>query len=85
MLTFPLPLPKPPSPDLAPSPFAPRPPPPPPPPPPSYYPKLQAAVPFTPVTGPRLLVSGSLADGSRRAVVRALGRALVSLAGGWRG
>lgn len=45
-----------------------------------YYPKLQAAVPFTPVTGPRLLVSGALAGGSRRAVVRALGRALVSLA-----
>ena len=34
----------------------------------SYYPKLQVAVPFTPVTGPRLLV----ADGPERAAARRL-------------
>jgi hypothetical protein len=35
-----------------------------------YYPKLQAAVPFTPVTGPRLLVrSGPLADAAREALI----------------
>ncbi|KXZ42831.1 hypothetical protein GPECTOR_115g325 [Gonium pectorale] len=46
-----------------------------------YYPKLQAAVPFTPVTGPRLVVSAALAPGGERdAVVRALGRALVDMA-----
>ena len=31
-----------------------------------YYPKLQCAVPFTPVTGPRLLVNQALPDGQRR-------------------
>jgi len=42
----------------------------------SYYPKLQVAVPFTPATGPRLLVRpGPQAD----AVARALGRGLVEL------
>jgi uncharacterized protein len=35
-----------------------------------YYPKLQASVPFTPVTGPRLLVrSGPQADSAREALV----------------
>jgi hypothetical protein len=35
-----------------------------------YYPKLQVSVPFTPVTGPRLLVrSGSAADTAREALV----------------
>jgi len=38
-----------------------------------YYPKLQIAVPFTPVTGPRLLAaSGPLADGVRGALGDAL-------------
>jgi uncharacterized protein len=44
----------------------------------SYYPKLQASIPFTPVTGPRLLTSGS--DGDRailaaglKAVVQKMG------------
>jgi predicted N-acyltransferase len=35
-----------------------------------YYPKLQVAIPFTPVTGPRLLVkSGPHADAARNALV----------------
>ena len=37
-----------------------------------YYPKLQVAVPFTPVTGPRLLVRPDDADRGRAALVRAL-------------
>ena len=38
-----------------------------------YYPKLQAAIPFSPVTGPRLLVPpGPDADDTRRALVGAL-------------
>lgn len=37
----------------------------------SYYPKLVAAVPFTPATGPKLLVSRDV-DGDREAVTRAL-------------
>ena len=38
-----------------------------------YYPKLVAAVPFTPATGPKLLVSPDLEEeGGRRAVKRAL-------------
>src|SRR5690349_10760771 len=38
-----------------------------------YYPKLQIAVPFTPVTGPRLLAApGSLADAVRGALADAL-------------
>src|SRR5215831_19110044 len=38
-----------------------------------YYPKLQVAVPFTPVTGPRLLVApGPLADPVRGALANAL-------------
>lgn len=36
----------------------------------SYYPKLQVAIPFTPVTGPRLLVKrGRHAEGARNALV----------------
>ena len=39
----------------------------------SYYPKLQVAVPFTPATGPRLLVPpGPHADDRRRALVAGL-------------
>src|SRR5579872_4458526 len=35
-----------------------------------YYPKLQAAIPFTPVPGPRLLARpGPLADGVRNAMI----------------
>ncbi|PNH03999.1 hypothetical protein TSOC_009896 [Tetrabaena socialis] len=45
-----------------------------------YYPKLQAAVPFTPVTGPRLMVSGQLGAADRTAVVKAMGQALIRLA-----
>ena len=38
-----------------------------------YYPKLQAAVPFTPVQGPRLLArSGDNADDVRRILIRAM-------------
>ena len=38
-----------------------------------YYPKLQAAVPFTPVTGPRLLVpDGPLSDGIRAHLIGGL-------------
>ncbi|MDD9878115.1 MAG: GNAT family N-acetyltransferase [Magnetovibrio sp.] len=41
-----------------------------------YYPKLQCAVPFTPVTGPRLMVApgvtGEDADGLRRALAAAM-------------
>ncbi|GLC38704.1 hypothetical protein PLESTB_000592600 [Pleodorina starrii] len=44
-----------------------------------YYPKLQAAVPFTPVTGPRLMVSSCLPPADREAVVRALGRTLIDM------
>jgi uncharacterized protein len=40
----------------------------------AYYPKLQVAVPFTPVTGPRLLArSGPLHDAVRGALADALG------------
>jgi uncharacterized protein len=39
----------------------------------SYYPKLQVAVPFTPATGPRLLVQpGALAEVARRTLVAGL-------------
>lgn len=45
-----------------------------------YYPKLQACVPFTPVTGARLLVADT-GDAARRAAVRGiLARGLVALA-----
>ena len=38
-----------------------------------YYPKLQVAVPFTPVPGPRLLVrAGPAAEGTRRTLVHGL-------------
>jgi predicted N-acyltransferase len=37
-----------------------------------YYPKLQVAVPFTPVPGPRLLVRPDAPDGTREALVAAL-------------
>ena len=42
-----------------------------------YYPKLQACVPFTPVTGPRLLLHP---DSEQPAVARALTSAMVELA-----
>ncbi|KAG2482235.1 hypothetical protein HYH03_018819 [Edaphochlamys debaryana] len=45
-----------------------------------YYPKLQAAVPFTPVTGPRLCVDGGLPPSQRAAVVRAMAQALINAA-----
>jgi len=45
-----------------------------------YYPKLQAAVPFTPVTGPRLLVRDDLPPGRGAAVADALAASLVRLA-----
>ena len=38
----------------------------------SYYPKLQAAVPFTPVTGPRLLLRPDAPDGAAQALVAAM-------------
>jgi predicted N-acyltransferase len=41
-----------------------------------YYPKLQASVPFTPVTGPRLLVGAGVGAGDRRQLVAAAGVAL---------
>jgi hypothetical protein len=49
----------------------------------AYYPKLLSAVPFTPVTGPRLLVSESAPVGTHEA----LARALPAVAGeaGWSG
>ncbi len=37
-----------------------------------YYPKLVAAVPFTPATGPKLLLRPDVADGERAAVTSAL-------------
>jgi len=47
----------------------------------SYYPKLQVAVPFTPVPGRRLLCRpGDTADGARAALIEAL-RTLVERAG----
>ena len=42
---------------------------------------MQVCVPFTPCTGPRLMVRGDLGAASRRAVMRAMGRALISIAG----
>ncbi|HEY1864177.1 MAG TPA: GNAT family N-acetyltransferase [Roseiarcus sp.] len=38
----------------------------------SYYPKLQVAVPFTPVTGRRLLVAADAPEGAREALIGAL-------------
>ena len=37
-----------------------------------YYPKLQAAIPFTPVTGPRLLVTGDRPQEARNALASGL-------------
>ncbi|HXY58569.1 MAG TPA: GNAT family N-acetyltransferase [Methylocystis sp.] len=37
-----------------------------------YYPKLQVAAPFTPVTGPRLLVAGDAPSGAREALIAGL-------------
>lgn len=37
-----------------------------------YYPKLQVAAPFTPVTGRRLLVAGDAPEGARDALIAAL-------------
>jgi predicted N-acyltransferase len=42
-----------------------------------YYPKLQAAVPFTPVPGPRLLVGGGDGGDQRQAILAAAGAELV--------
>jgi predicted N-acyltransferase len=44
----------------------------------SYYPKLQAAVPFTPVTGPRLLVAGHAPVEETRNALFAAGASAVS-------
>jgi predicted N-acyltransferase len=38
----------------------------------SYYPKLQAAVPFTPVTGPRLLLRPDAPEGAAQALIAAM-------------
>ena len=38
----------------------------------SYYPKLQVAVPFTPVTGRRLLVAADAPEGAREALIGAM-------------
>jgi predicted N-acyltransferase len=38
-----------------------------------YYPKLQCAVPFTPVPGPRLLVHPEAPEGTQAALIEALG------------
>jgi predicted N-acyltransferase len=46
-----------------------------------YYPKLVAAVPFTPATGPKLLVRSDLDGAARTAVRRALLAAAISARG----
>jgi len=46
----------------------------------SYYPKLQCAVPFTPATGPRLLVTAERPEDERVALADALASAMVQLA-----
>lgn len=46
----------------------------------SYYPKLQCAVPFTPVTGPRLLIRGDLPGAAREQAAEALIAGLVRTA-----
>ena len=46
-----------------------------------YYPKLQAAIPFTPVTGRRLLIRRDLAESTQGRLADALSAALVELAG----
>ncbi len=45
----------------------------------SYYPKLLSAVPFTPVTGPRLLVRGDLEDPLKDELADALAAGMVGL------
>jgi len=45
-----------------------------------YYPKIQVAVPFTPATGPRLLLEKDAPEAARSALIRAL-RALCKSAG----
>jgi predicted N-acyltransferase len=45
-----------------------------------YYPKLQCAVPFTPVTGPRLMARGDLSDTQRAEARRALLAGMIELA-----
>lgn len=45
-----------------------------------YYPKLQAAVPFTPVTGPRLLIRRDLSPVRARSVRETLATALIEVA-----
>jgi predicted N-acyltransferase len=45
-----------------------------------YYPKLQCSIPFTPVTGPRLLVRSDMAEETRPALQRALAAGMESLA-----
>jgi len=47
---------------------------------PRYYPKLQCCVPFTPVTGPKLLVVPGPLQGLG---VKALAKTLITLTGGW--
>ena len=45
-----------------------------------YYPKLQCAVPFTPATGPRLLVNGALPEAQQREMRAALIAGMAQLA-----
>ena len=46
----------------------------------SYYPKLQSCVPFSPVTGPRLLVNDQLSSEDRESTLQVLSKSLVSVA-----
>ena len=48
-----------------------------------YYPKLQIAAPFTPVTGRRLLVAADAPEGAREALIAAL-RGLLQASGAMR-
>jgi predicted N-acyltransferase len=45
-----------------------------------YYPKLLSAVPFTPVSGPRLLVDAAIGPGGRAAIADALIQGMLELA-----
>lgn len=45
-----------------------------------YYPKLQCSVPFTPATGPRLLINGALPDDQQREMRAALIAGMAQLA-----
>ncbi len=45
-----------------------------------YYPKLQCSVPFTPVTGPRLMVAGAVAAAEAADLRKALVAAMIRLA-----